>query len=1231
MVRFVRHVLLAAAAVLLVWPATALAQVGSISGTARDATGAVLPGVTVDVTSPQLIEKVRSATTDGNGRYQIINLPVGTYRVSFKLDTFSTVEIEGIELTSDFSAPVNASMKPGRVTEVVTVSARTNTVDIQNARQRQVFTGEELRDLPTTRDLAGLVNLVPGIAVLSGDTLNSVPVICGGGAGDDNLTGGQSGCTPLLGMFNSHSSMNDPWNTSLNRGRIQVDGMNIQGVGVATSQLPGGLGNSALTPYLADVQNAQEVTFTLSGGLGESDTGGATINIVPRTGGNRYAGNFFMSYGDGKFYDRNEGTRARTVSAVTRVGFNNQLDYDYDNNGSYGGPIVRDRLWFQAGARYRGRRTNTALAFHNLNEGLFGANYQRDHDRPSDSFDYYRNANIRLTLQASTRNKFNIFWDEQYTCTNPCEGATNATVSPEAQGSTLNAPLHVSQLNWTNPFTSRVLLDAGLSWNSTHVDQTKNRYLPAYPGIPRVVETGQTAPNNSVTSGSINDSLYSNNDRWETRASASYVTGSHNAKLGYQGQFLSGVGRPHYNDLQLQYSYATPGTAASSCVPGLTPPSSATAPLPGLPTTPATTTTWCGLLPGGMPNPNDHPDSLRDSAGRPTCVDANGDAVCRFPVPSSVTQYLWLERNEQVFSNSVYIQDQWTLKRWTLNGALRYDRATSRYNESCVGPDQFMGSRSFCLNSPDAGEGRNGEGVSFQDLTPRWGVVWDVFGNGRTSLKWNMGKYIGAAGIGGIYTASNAANRSRITTTFNRPWVDANGDRIVDCDLTIPAVAPPAGTTSIPATGECPAITNANSITNYRRFGRSPDDLDEANLAIGLGTIQCGRNDSTRIDPAILNYCQDYFNKGGSSLLSGWNKRQYEWQFGLGVQHELLPRMSVEVTYNRRWSKLQTLTDDIGSGCDLYAASADGSFEFGSPDECMSRFLDWNNPSYDFYGVRAPLDPGLPHGGGYLIPGFTDRKPGVATDGGLGVTAETLDVDGRRYSIWRGVDVNVTLRARGGLRMSGGTSTGGSHLNDCAALFSATNAGFVALREGRERACDRRRPLQTNLRGTLTYTIPWVDVLFSSAFSYRPGVQISANATFALADLEWLPGSEYRATNVTGCTATVAGVTQTLTGCLIGVGTSLNTATTVSQNLLSDDTFGEGIRLFDIKLAKNVRFGGKRLNLGADVYNLFNSDGATQYCATYPECTLNGALVPWKTITGLTSPRYARFQLQFDF
>ena len=89
------------------------------------------------------------------------------------------------------------------------------------------------------------------------------------------------------------------------------------------------------------------MTFTLSGSLGESETGGTTINIVPRTGGNRYAGNYFTSYANDKFFDRNDGTRTRSQG----LSFNltNQLDHDFDDNGSFGGPIIRDRLWFYGG------------------------------------------------------------------------------------------------------------------------------------------------------------------------------------------------------------------------------------------------------------------------------------------------------------------------------------------------------------------------------------------------------------------------------------------------------------------------------------------------------------------------------------------------------------------------------------------------------------------------------------------------------------------------------------------------------------------------------------------------------------------------------------------------------------------------------------------------------------------------------------------------------------------
>jgi len=182
MIRRLRTVLLASAAALVFLPGIAFAQVGNIAGTVRDTQGGVLPGVTVEVSSPQLIEKVRSTVTDGNGRYQIVSLPAGRYKVTFRLEKFATVERTNIELGSDFTASVNADMKLGAQTEVVTVTgSAAELVDVQNARQRQVITNEELKELPITHNLNSLINLVPGIAVATaGFSGNSVPAICSG-------------------------------------------------------------------------------------------------------------------------------------------------------------------------------------------------------------------------------------------------------------------------------------------------------------------------------------------------------------------------------------------------------------------------------------------------------------------------------------------------------------------------------------------------------------------------------------------------------------------------------------------------------------------------------------------------------------------------------------------------------------------------------------------------------------------------------------------------------------------------------------------------------------------------------------------------------------------------------------------------------------------------------------------------------------------------------------------
>jgi hypothetical protein len=1186
---------------------TAYAQTGNIAGTVRDSSGGVLPGVTVEVTSPQLIEKVRTSVTDENGRYQIVSLPVGVYTVTFTLDRFARVQRTNVELTSDFTAPVNAELKPGDQKEEVTVVAIATLVDVQNARQRQVFTGDEIADLPTTRNLGDLIQLVPGIAISAAGLFgnpDSRPTICSGGQADGGFSGTLSGCGPIFEGFNAHSSMNDP--ASLNQGRLQVDGLGVQSFG--------GGGRSS---YITDIGNAQEVTFTLSGSLGESETGGTTINVIPRTGGNRYAGNYFTAYSSGRFYDKNNETRTSN--------FSNRLIREYDVNGAFGGPLLRDRLWFYSAARRQDRDSQLTTNFQNLNAGVFGANYLPDLNAPVNQGDFYQNVNTRLTVQATRRDKFNIFWDEQYTCENPCDGS-NAGISLEAQGSVLTYPLRVQQLSWTNPVTNRFLLDAGFGYYGSRRNESRKRTGLIYDSIPRISESGAStgyvlyvpdAVGNAITSGSLaNPTTNWDIDNFQSRASASYITGSHNVKLGYQGQFLGRLSDPHYNDLRLSYAYATP---AASCTP--------IAPAPGA----VATQTWCGLFPDGVTRIFDgkHVSEPID----PACIAGTGQTltnnltncpsrlqtVNRPPVPTSFTQYIPAGVDEKTWFASIYLQDQWTLRRFTLSGALRYDNAQSRFGKTCVGPDLFT-QYPYCLNDPDEGDGR---GVYYQDITPRWGVAWDVFGNGKTSLKYSGGKYLQGSQAGGIYTATNPASGTRSVNSLTRTWRDLDGDRIVDCDLSIPEVAPSNG---LPANGECAAVTGGTAGANARRFGRSPDNLDDLGLAIGLNTMYCGQYESS-MSPAISLYCDNYLASGGKTLLDGWGKRQYEWQTSIGVQHELLPRLSAEVTYNRRNLANFTVTDTIGAGCDLYSITPGVET---NAQQCMQDLLNFQSNFYDFYGVRAPLDARLPGGGGFVVQGIAtpqcgtySSNPGeehictaaISIPAGAGVDAVVFTPDGAQYDYWSGVDTNFVWRGRGGMRVSAGTSTGRRNVGICGVLTDNPPTGQI-LMEGRERDCDRIRPYQTNVRGTASYTIPWIDVLVSSAFSSRPGVQINANYTVDLPDLVWGPNSQHR----TG--TTLAG----------------SSATTVTRNLLSNDEFGERITLVDLKLAKNIRFLNKRVNIGFDLFNVFNVDAALSYCATFPNpdrgvegCGSGATLRPWKTVDSIVTPRYGRFQIRFDF
>src|SRR3984893_3001784 len=162
--------LVALEGLLLIFPNVAWAQdTSSIAGLVTDTTGAVLPGVTVEASSPALIEKVRTATTNSDGRYSIVDIRPGVYTVTFTLQGFSAVKREGIEVVANVNVPVNAELKVGTISETITVSGATPVVDIQQAAQQQVLSRETLDALPTARSYLSAGVIVPSVKVTRSD------------------------------------------------------------------------------------------------------------------------------------------------------------------------------------------------------------------------------------------------------------------------------------------------------------------------------------------------------------------------------------------------------------------------------------------------------------------------------------------------------------------------------------------------------------------------------------------------------------------------------------------------------------------------------------------------------------------------------------------------------------------------------------------------------------------------------------------------------------------------------------------------------------------------------------------------------------------------------------------------------------------------------------------------------------------------------------------------------
>src|SRR5688572_21288297 len=483
-----------ALAVLLLAPLVTFAQSNSnIAGVVKDTTGAVMPGVTVEAASPALIEKVRSVVTDSAGQYKIVNLVPGVYTVTFTLPGFNTTKHEGIELTASFTANVNGDMRLGALEETITVTGAVTTVDVQNVVTQRVVTRDVLDAIPTgSKSVVNMGILIPGVTVNNQDV--------GGSAFTSSqiaIHGGRAGEQQLL-----------------------YDGMmynNGQGRG------------GQYTAIATNDGTVQEISLE-TGGLGaESETSGIRTNVIPKEGGNTFRGTLAGSFTNHTLQSDNL-TDEFIAQGLLTV---NTVHKIYDVNPGFGGPILRDKLWFYTSVRAWSAQQYVAGMF--FNQSTVPWMYVADTSRPALNIETNGNESLRLTWQASPRNK--LSGQYQYGQQDrPYYGYSlgQTLASPEAAYASKSIPSYLGQVGWNAPMTSRVLIEAGAAVAN------KNFFTFLQP------TAGNNPSYQESTTGNFwgnSRSTYGDNANWQmnTRASVSYVTGSHNAKFGFTFQHQESV------------------------------------------------------------------------------------------------------------------------------------------------------------------------------------------------------------------------------------------------------------------------------------------------------------------------------------------------------------------------------------------------------------------------------------------------------------------------------------------------------------------------------------------------------------------------------------------------------------------------------------------------------------------------------------------------------------------
>jgi len=651
--KFAITTLLVASALVMLLPSSARAQ-SAIAGTVKDATGAVLPGVTVEASSPVLIEKTRSVVTDSQGNFKIVDLRPGTYTLTFTLAGFQTVRREGLELPSNFTMTVNGDLRVGSLEETLTVTGASPIVDVQTAVKAQVLNREVLDSVPTGRTIQGLGQLVTGISL-------STPDVGGTRAMQQTYMSAH-------GMISSQVT-------------VQVDGLLVNGVDV----------DGAVQNYF-NSSMSQEMVYQTSGAMADVSGGGIKLNMIPKDGGNRFSGSLNSGY-QPKQWQGNNLTTDLQQQGLKAVG---KIDKVYNVEASQGGPVVRDKLWFFLSAR--AFRVNVPIADAFIpppGQNVFVCQQTNVSCQQGVDDQSINSAQGRLTWQMSPRNKFSVYTDK----INKNRGhAMTAGYDANEASIVWTSPLYLTgAAKFTSTITNRLLLEAGYSTNYERYNTLYQAGLDRPFGSPdwyRIVNKQDTARGTEYGAGRTNQGMYP--DRFNTQAALSYVTGTHNFKVGVQDtwgtykQFRAANG-----DLRQFYQNGQPFQVQI------------------------------------LNTPVGFEDDLKADIG-------------------------------------IYGQDTWTFNRLTVNYGARWEYFSSQVAHEVAGAGRFVGQREFGpIPMP-----------TWKSLSPRSSIVYDLFGNGKTALKFGLSKYQQA----GTMAFANAYNPLALLTA-NVAWTDLNGDDIAQGEL----------------------------------------------------------------------------------------------------------------------------------------------------------------------------------------------------------------------------------------------------------------------------------------------------------------------------------------------------------------------------------------------------------------------------------------------------------------